>query len=301
MGRVPRISLVMPTYNQASRLEFTLASLRWQAAPDESWELIVVDDGSTDDTSAVLDGFTGLLPLTVIRQRHAGRAAARNTGAAAASGAILVFCDGDRVCARWFLAAHMGALHKSALHTDPANPDGAGPIVLGEVREVYIGDLVGRREGLFADIAAGCDWLARRSRRPQFVAELHRQVFAPDGTAEQTLAWLCFLSGNVSLPRTLFEQAGGFDEDFVEWGFEHFELGYRLIGLGAVVRYQPDAVSYHLAHRREPAFYESGIAASATLMRRKRSGIPVDALVDLAKGEISLAEFRAALALQEVP
>jgi GT2 family glycosyltransferase len=105
---------------------------------------------------------------------------------------------------------------------------------------------------------------------------------------------LCFLSGNVSLPRELFEQAGGFDEDFVRWGFEHFEFGYRLARLGAMFRYQPSATNYHLAHRRDSGFYESGIAASTALLRRKHPELPVDALVGVVRGETSLIDFCAA-------
>lgn len=277
-------SVVLPTFNQASRLALTLSSLRYQRLPQGGWEAIVIDDGSTDDTAAVLNTFAERLPLRVLRQGNAGRSAARNAGAAIAVGRTLVFCDSDRVCDPSFVSAHADA---------GANGD-AALVNLGEVREAYVADLDRRRAELLSDIGAGCAWLARRSRRPHFVAEVYRHLLAPDGIADSAFAWLCFLSGNVSLPRALFDQAGGFDEDFVEWGFEHFELGYRLAGLGTTFRHCPDAVNYHLAHRREPGYYESGIAASAALLRRKHPRLPVDALVGLARGETSLAAFRAA-------
>lgn len=284
------VSVVMPTFNQASRLALTLSSLLYQRPPRAGWEVIVVDDGSTDDTTAVLDAFAERLPLRVLRQRNAGRSAARNAGGAIAVGCTLVFCDGDRVCDPSFVAAH----------ADAATNGDAALVNLGEVRETYVADLDGRRAELLSDIGAGCAWLARRSRWPHFVAEVYRHLLAPDGIADSAFAWLCFLSGNVSLPHALFDEVGGFDEDFVEWGFEHFELGYRLAGLGAAFRHRPGAVNYHLAHRREPGFYESGIAASATLLRRKHPRLPVDALVGLARGETSLAAFRAAAEPLEV-
>lgn len=285
------VSVVMPTFNQASRLALTLSSLQHQRPPRAGWEVIVVDDGSTDDTTAVLDSFAAeRLPLRVLRQRNAGRSAARNAGGAIAAGRTLVFCDSDRVCDPSFVAAH----------ADAATNGDAALVNLGEVREAYVADLDGRRAELLSDIGTGCAWLARRSRRPHFVAEVYRHLLASDDIADSAFAWLCFLSGNVSLSHALFDEVGGFDEDFVEWGFEHFELGYRLAGLGAVFRHRPGAVNYHLAHRREPGFYESGIAASATLLRRKHPRLPVEALLGLARGVSSLAAFRAAAEAGEV-
>ncbi len=285
------VSVVVPTFNQASRLELTLSSLLYQNPPQGGWEVVVVDDGSADNTPLILESFIGRLPLRLHRQPNCGRSAARNAGAAIALGRVLVFCDSDRVCAPSFVSAHAEAA-----------ADGHDMLVsLGEVREVYVSDVDGRRAELIGDIEAGCPWLAGRSRRPRFVAELHRHLIGPDGLAESSLAWLCFLSGNVSLSRGAFERAGGFDEDFVQWGFEHFELGYRLAGLGATFQHRPHAINYHLAHRREQGFYESGIVASTALLRRKHRELPVDALAELARGEMTLTDFRAATCPMECP
>lgn len=275
------ISLILPTFNQASRLALTLASLEHQRSSDRPWEVIVVDDGSTDDTGAVIEHFERVLPLRSVRHANAGRAAARNAGAELASGGFLVFCDGDRVCDPGFVAGHAAALARGDLMT----------VNVGEVREVYVSDLESRRQELAEDVRTGCQWFRRRSRRPHFVADLHRYLIGADGVVKPPLAWLCFLSGNVSLHRDLFAKAGGFDEDFVEWGFEHFELGYRLVDAGAAFRYRQAAVNYHIAHRRAPGFYEAGIAASADLLRRKHPRLPVGALVSVTTGRACLGDL----------
>jgi glycosyltransferase involved in cell wall biosynthesis len=277
----PSLSVVMPTFNQASRLALTLSSLTRQDPPPAEWELIVVDDGSQDQTQAVVEGYLERLPIRVVQQDQAGRAAARNAGAGRAVGRTLVFCDGDRICGPSFLAAHSRF---------PAN---AALINLGEIREVYIADFDDRVQELLMDVLAGCPWLAQRARRPHFVAELYRHLIGPEGSRDPSLAWLGFLSGNVSMPRSVFELVGGFDEDFVDWGFEHFELGYRLVNVGAVVRHVPDAVNFHVAHRREPGLYEAGIESSAALLRRKHPRMPVAGLVALSRGELSLEAFLA--------
>lgn len=92
------ISVILPTYNRAAFLGDALTSLANQTYQD--WHLIVVDDGSTDDTPAVLERVAcvaeaGTRPVRVIRQANAGAYAARNTGLDHASGDAVAFFDSD--------------------------------------------------------------------------------------------------------------------------------------------------------------------------------------------------------------
>jgi len=86
----PWISVVLPTRNRAALLPRALASVLRQTFAD--FELIVVDDGSTDDTPGVIDRYPEVRHL---RCDNAGPSAARNLGVAEASGAFLTFCDAD--------------------------------------------------------------------------------------------------------------------------------------------------------------------------------------------------------------
>ena len=95
-----RLSVVIPARNAAATLPATLAALARQTVPAESYEVIVVDDGSKDDTAAV----AAAAGAQVIRQEHQGPAVARNTGASVARGDILVFTDADCEPAEAFLA-----------------------------------------------------------------------------------------------------------------------------------------------------------------------------------------------------
>lgn len=92
MARLPQVSVVIPAYNSARTLPATLASVANQTLKD--LDVIVVDDGSTDDTAEVAGSITDLR-IQVIQQKNAGHAAARNAGIAASKGVYVAFLDAD--------------------------------------------------------------------------------------------------------------------------------------------------------------------------------------------------------------
>jgi glycosyltransferase involved in cell wall biosynthesis len=90
---MPRVSIILPTFNRARFLPEAFASIRQQRFLD--WELIVVDDGSTDDTDAVVrQSLQGVpQPIKYVKQENQGAYGARNTGVDHASGEFLAFFD----------------------------------------------------------------------------------------------------------------------------------------------------------------------------------------------------------------
>lgn len=122
--KTPRVSVVIPAYNAAKFIAATLDSVKAQTYTD--WELVVVDDGSTDDTKAVVDAWlakTGSAGQCV-RQPNGRIAAARNTGMKAAKGELIALLDHDDLWTPDKLArcvAEFDAHPRSALighHTD---------------------------------------------------------------------------------------------------------------------------------------------------------------------------------------
>ncbi|MBI5557375.1 MAG: glycosyltransferase family 2 protein [Deltaproteobacteria bacterium] len=87
----PRISVIIPTYNRKEYLPRAIESVLGQSFRD--FELIVVDDGSTDGTAALVAGYGAA--LRPVRQENRGPAAARNAGIRVAHGALLAFLDSD--------------------------------------------------------------------------------------------------------------------------------------------------------------------------------------------------------------
>ncbi|MGQ0633652.1 MAG: glycosyltransferase family 2 protein [Planctomycetaceae bacterium] len=87
----PRVSVVIPTFNRATLVPDAIASVLSQGYPD--LEIVVVDDGSTDNTEKVLAAFGPM--VNYVRQENGGPARARNTGIAHATGELLAFLDSD--------------------------------------------------------------------------------------------------------------------------------------------------------------------------------------------------------------
>lgn len=114
----PLVSVIIPTYNRATFVRQAIDSVLAQTYPDI--ELIVVDDGSDDDTLAVIRDVASA--LTLIQQPHAGVSAARNCGVAACSGEWVAFLDSDDLWLPGKLAAQMALLQKQpeiqACYTD---------------------------------------------------------------------------------------------------------------------------------------------------------------------------------------
>ncbi|MFN5855391.1 MAG: glycosyltransferase family 2 protein, partial [Pseudanabaenaceae cyanobacterium] len=103
-------SVVIPTYNRLPILQKCLRAMEAQQF-DQPYELVVIDDGSTDGTVDFLQRHREEFPhVRLLQQNHEGAAIARNTGIDAAQGEIIVFIDSDLVVTEVFLAAHARVL-----------------------------------------------------------------------------------------------------------------------------------------------------------------------------------------------
>ena len=112
---IPRFSIVIPVYNDWIPLDQCLQSLARQTdAP--GFEVIIVDDGSTDTAPEFVTTSAHRYPLTVIRQRHEGIPSARNQGIRTAKGALLLFMDADCRLRSNCLAALNSTISRSPQH-----------------------------------------------------------------------------------------------------------------------------------------------------------------------------------------
>lgn len=114
---MPFYSVVIPVFNRAELVSATLDSVLAQSHGD--WELIVIDDGSTDGTLAVLEDYRARLggQMQILRRQHAGPGAARNAGIEVAKGRYLAFLDSDDLWFPWTLEFYQQILER---HQYPA-------------------------------------------------------------------------------------------------------------------------------------------------------------------------------------
>lgn len=133
----PRVSVVFATHNRARRLDMLLRSLAEQTLPADQFEVIVVDDGSTDATTQVIDLHAGSAPFAVRALRldpGRGPAVARNAGWREASGELVAFTDDDCVATPDWLASglaayeeHPWAVIQGVVEINPAELDRMSP------------------------------------------------------------------------------------------------------------------------------------------------------------------------------
>ena len=107
-----KLSVIIPTYNRRAVIEQTLPTVLDQTFPASEYEVIVVVDGSTDDTAAALRQISSPVRLVVIEQDNQGQAAARNAGIRLRQGTWCCCLDDDLFCERTLIAEHFVA------HTD---------------------------------------------------------------------------------------------------------------------------------------------------------------------------------------
>ncbi|NNF06494.1 MAG: glycosyltransferase family 2 protein, partial [Candidatus Eisenbacteria bacterium] len=205
------ISVVTPTHNKLSLLRRTLDSLAKQET-QAKFEVVVVDDGSTDETPQFLAEFKAPYPLKVVRvEENKGRSAARNRGLEKAEGELVVFLDDDMELVPGFIEAH-AALHR-----------GSG--ALGG-----IGNVINHPEITMAPI-------------DRYMSTRGAQKIKSEGV----LPWKYFSTNNSSVKRADLEAVGGFDENFVWYGFEDLELAWRLEKeRGVVLHFVEGARSLHI-------------------------------------------------------
>jgi glycosyltransferase involved in cell wall biosynthesis len=105
------LSVVIPTFNRRSVLERSLSALLDQDLPADDFEIIVVDDGSTDDTRELLRGWKAHCAFSALQSPHRGASSARNLGVQAASGDLILFMDDDLIGAQDLLGSTAHRIH----------------------------------------------------------------------------------------------------------------------------------------------------------------------------------------------
>lgn len=255
----PRASVIVPTRNRAAVLAQCLQSLTRQTLPADAFEVIVVDNGSSDGTAAVARSFDGALRLRLLHEEEPGLHVGRHAGARAARSELLMFCDDDiEALPGWVEAV------QRRFDADPAvalvggnnlpawqaavprwldlwwrQPAGRGR-ALGALSILDFGD------GVF-DVDPGWVWGCNFNlRRAAFDAA---RGFHPDGLPRERLAWRG--DGEMHVGRTVRAR------------------GWRTVfDSAASVRHRVDAARMTRAYIEQRAFAQ-GVSDSYAAIRRQ--------------------------------
>jgi GT2 family glycosyltransferase len=240
----PRISVIVPTYNRAGLLLRTLETLAAQPLDRDAFEVIVSDDGSTDGSAAVADSFIPRLRLRYHFQEDLGyrAATARNAGAMLACAPCLAFLDTGTLAGPHYLSGHLAA-HEA----------GEPQVVLGYTYGYRpLDPTPGLAEAIATDSPLAV--FERFRDAPSFRDMRHESLDEVGFDLGQlALPWMFFWAMNFSVTSQAFWEAGGFDEEFREWGAEDVELGFRLVRRGVPIRMNREAWAIEPAHERDIA------------------------------------------------
>ena len=195
------VSVVMPVRNGMPYLAVQLEALARQTYQGR-WEVIISDNGSTDDSAEAIRAAADRVPLRVVDSRHApGAAGARAVAARTARGRLLLFCDCDDVAADHWVERMVAAL-------------GEYPAVGGHIDDASL------------NVDSVVAW------RPRLT---------PGGLPRPFGLLPYALAGNCGLRRDVYEQVGGFDPSF-SYAAEETDLFWRVQLAGYQLGYAPDAV-----------------------------------------------------------
>jgi glycosyltransferase involved in cell wall biosynthesis len=198
------LTVITPTYNRQPILAKCLTALEQQKLAAD-YELLVIDDGSSDGTVEWLASNQATFPhVRVVQQAHAGITAARNLGVKEAKGDVIVFVDSDVVVIESFLEIHATALQQA--------------IDRGQEKVFSYGRLI-----------ATCNFEDPTSE-PAKITDFSGAYFE---------------TNNVAIPRRWLIEAGLFDPDFTQYGWEDLEMGVRLKKMGLELIKCPEAIGYH--------------------------------------------------------
>ena len=230
-----KCSIIIPTKDKNSRLKLTLKGLENQV--DQDMEVIVVFDGCRPETiSSFAEMKFAFEPIKVISETNIGRAAARNKGLERATGDVIIFVDDDRIPAPDFVSKHL------ARHEEEC-------VVLGERMDTKLTESAIEQlcnENDFSEVMK----VLQQNSKKEFYYNIKKMVLK---NPYHPLRYIGFITGNVSVDKSLLDKVGGFDPNFTGWGYEDTDLGYRLAK--ANVKYIADytIVNYHIMHERNKA------------------------------------------------
>ena len=263
-------TVIVPTYNRSKLLAYTLHSIHRQKINQSYLEVIVVDDGSSDDTLAVVEQYKKHLNLKYFFQEDKGYrvASARNIGIANAGSDILIFVDSGVLLGEGCLWAHINA------HLGSHEPLAVIGYVYGFDQDNARGEeLADRIDCNAPEASIAC---FRASEEHLDIREVCYRRYN-DELSNLPAPWVFFWTCNVSVSRESLEKTGPFDENFdLCWGVEDQELGLRLHRNQVKICLNREAAAIHYPHLKNAEEKFRQIGRNREYFHRKHNLLETD-------------------------
>lgn len=260
-----KVSIIIPSHNANERLYYNLQSLNLLEYYRGDFEVIVVDNDSTDGTSEMLSNINTNFNFKAINiNKNMGRAFARNLGVKEAKGEIIVFLDSDMIAEKSFLFKHIQA--HASYNTAVCGQswsriysfyyeDFKGYLIKNLNRQLsekgnYKIDELMNRQALVSEeeIKGGKCFENSFNLSKMYVAEKDILEKFGDNLDGYYFPWSMLVTNNCSIKKDMFNKAGGFDNGFIDWGCEDLDLGYRLYKDGCKFVKRNNIKSIHQEH-----------------------------------------------------
>jgi GT2 family glycosyltransferase len=265
-----KISIIIPTYNKFPQNLYTLYSIENQNFDLSKVEVIMVDDGSTDQTKSLINHPFSFHFKLISNQQNLGRPKARNLGIKAATGSILIFLDAEIIVRPDFLAIHY------QYHQQYPNLVVTGVMSMKKVYSVLFPrfsylqlqdckNLIQNHPEFQAKLAAF-------EQQQQVITLIDKKDIVNEAYLKLSLTtayeqyylrtiisnygydlkgyripWQLFGTGHVSVSRAAMDQIGLFEE-YPGYGWDDCEMGYRLYKNGATFLSDQNLISFHQEH-----------------------------------------------------
>jgi glycosyltransferase involved in cell wall biosynthesis len=264
------ISVIIPTYNKFPLNLFTLYSIENQKFDLSKVEVIMVDDGSTDQTKTLIDHPFSFQFKLISNKQNLGRAVTRNIGVKAARGNVLIFLDAEIIVGPNFLAIHYQH------HRQQPNLVLTGVMLIKRVYSVLFPEFSPKQLSSCKEILLNQPEFQKKlndfKKHHQVTSLINLNDIAKESYLKLSLTasyeqyylrtiisnygynlkgyripWQLFGTGHVSVSRNAINQVGLFEE-YPGYGWDDCEMGYRLYKNGATFLSDQNLISFHQEH-----------------------------------------------------
>ena len=200
-------SVIIPTFHREKTFLKSLNSILRQSEKD--FEIIIVDESRDNCIKDIIDKTKSDIKITYYKNPGKGQGQARNFGASVSKSSILIFIDSDVICTEHVVKEHL-RFHR-----------------IGE--KAVLGNIIFPPNKQI-------DFFTKNIDLGYYFSKINTNY----------VDFIKFITANISVNKKLFIDSGGFDDEFIHYGFEDLELGYRLFGDKKIIRFASNAICYHL-------------------------------------------------------